>query len=545
MSQVRIHQGLPGFKDDVHRVVTPGTFDGVHLGHAALLRWVKERAAALGGESVILTFDPHPRLVLFGADCGLELINTLEERLALLAEAGIDHVVVVPFDKAFSKMKPVEYVRSVLVDGLGVGTIVVGHDHRFGAGREGDVDLLGECSEAYGFDVQEIPAEIIDQITVSSTKVRRALQAGDVALGRKFLGRPFSLCGTVVRGAGIGRGLGFPTANLCVDSLWKLTPGEGVYAVTARLGDGVDAESWGGMCNIGRRPTVDEDGEVKIEVHLLIDEPQDLYGRPLMVDFYDRLRDEQKFESRQALVTQLEEDRHRALAALQKLGLKLAGLLALFLLVCTPELHAQTTESLSQSPPEWAWDTAQVYTDFEEALMRPELVVRLDLSRDRLRTLDARIVRFSALRELVLDRNKISALPEELRWVQTLERVSLSGNHLDHFPDILLKLSRLREVDLSDNEIEAIPMGIDRLQALEKLVLWGNILARFPATLSDIPGLRKLDLLHNEMTETEQEFLSTLLPKVSIEFSDPCRCNFDDDYNFESDRNRERTRDHE
>ncbi len=541
---MRIHQGLPGFEDDVHRVVTPGTFDGVHLGHAALLKWVTEKAAELGGESVILTFDPHPRLVLFGPDSGLVLIDTLEERLERLAAAGVDHVVVVPFDRAFSRLRPVEYVRSILVDGLGVGTIVVGHDHRFGAGREGDVRLLCECSEAFGFDVQEIPAEIIDQITVSSTKVRRALQGGDVALGRQLLGRPFSLRGTVVRGAGIGRKLGFPTANLSVDSPWKLIPGEGAYAVTVRLGDALNAPSWGGMCNIGRRPTVEDDGDLKIEVHLIVDGPQspgqpDLYGRPLVVDFHERLRDEQQFSGRQALMAQLEQDRHHALAALRKLGLQLTSIIALLLWACPQNTAAQTHEHAapeSATTSSWAWDTARVYTDFDEALMRPERVIRLDLTRDRLHALDARIVRFSALRELVLDRNKLTGLPPELRWVQTLERISISGNRLQAFPRVLLQIEGLREIDLSDNEIGGIPMDIDQIKSLEQLHLWGNVLARFPATLSDIPGLVKLDLLHNEMTAVEQEFLKTLLPNVSIEFSDPCQCDFDDHFELDNGR---------
>jgi leucine-rich repeat protein SHOC2 len=163
-------------------------------------------------------------------------------------------------------------------------------------------------------------------------------------------------------------------------------------------------------------------------------------------------------------------------------------------------------------------------------------VIRLDLTRDRLHALDARIVRFSALRELVLDRNKLTGLPPELRWVQTLERISISGNRLQSFPRVLLQIEGLREIDLSDNEIGGIPMDIDQIKSLEQLHLWGNVLARFPATLSDIPGLVKLDLLHNEMTAVEQEFLKTLLPNVSIEFSDPCQCDFDDHFELDNGR---------
>jgi riboflavin kinase/FMN adenylyltransferase len=534
--EVRIHKGLPGFKDGVHRVVTSGTFDGVHLGHGALLEWVTARAHSKGGESVILTFDPHPRLVLFGDDCGLALIDTLDERLERLAQAGVDHAVVVPFDLEFSRMLPVDYVRNVLVEGVGVGTIVVGHDHRFGAGREGDVALLEECSEAFGFSVEKIPAEIIDQVTVSSTKVRKALQGGDVELAQRLLGRPFVVRGRVVRGAGLGRELGFPTANLKLNTPLKLIPAVGAYTVTARLLDTVNSpgtnsdQTLGGMCNIGRRPTVSEEGTLQIEAHLFLDQPVDLYDRQLELSFHTRLRPEQKFEGRPALVAQLENDRHRALKSLRALGLTIGRALtvALVVLIGTlqPKVLAQTADSI---PATWSWDTARVYTNFEQAIARPERVIRLDLTRDKLRELDPRIGRFSQLRELVLDRNKLDALPQELRFVQTLERISVSSNRLESFPQVLLELQGLREIDLSDNEIEDIPLNIDRISRLERLILWGNIIANFPATLSSIDSFTHLDLLHNEMTRVEQEFLKTLLPDVHIELSPPCLCNFENE----------------
>lgn len=312
---MNVHHGLPHFPQGVRRIVTTGTFDGVHLGHQALLDWMVGKAAEEGAQSVVLTFDPHPRQVLFGDDCGLQLLQTLDQRAASLAQTGLDHLVVQPFDREFARLKPTDFVRNVLVDGLGATSVVVGHDHRFGAGREGDVDLLRACGEAYGFDVVHIPAHIEDELTVSSTKVRQRLLDGDCDGARLLLGRAHAWTGRVVHGDARGRTLGFRTANLVPTSPHQLTPGSGVYAVhvhTEAPAADPGHHGWIGMAHVGPRPTFDADGDAPtVEVHLFDDAP-DLYGQSLSVRFEHRLRDVMKFDGADALVAQLKQDAERA-----------------------------------------------------------------------------------------------------------------------------------------------------------------------------------------------------------------------------------------
>lgn len=287
--------------------MTTGTFDGVHLGHQALLSWMVAQAKAENAESVVLTFHPHPRQVLFGKDSGLELLQTMEQRSSALALTGLDHLVIQPFDLDFAKLKPTEFVREVLVDGLGCTTVVVGHDHRFGAGREGDVELLRACGEAYGFDVVHIPAHIEDALTVSSTKIRHCLHEGDVDRAAKLMGRPFHWQGTVVKGDGRGRQLGFPTANLRATEGDQLLPAEGVYAAHVQL-EGSSALV-PAMVHLGQRPTFDESGaSPTIEAHLLNIPPVDLYGQTLTVIFEHHIRTVQRFDGADALVNQLNQD---------------------------------------------------------------------------------------------------------------------------------------------------------------------------------------------------------------------------------------------
>ena len=287
--------------------MTTGTFDGVHLGHQALLSWMVAQAKAENAESVVLTFHPHPRQVLFGKESGLELLQTMEQRSSALALTGLDHLVIQPFDLEFAKLKPTEFVREVLVDGLGCTTVVVGHDHRFGAGREGDVELLRACGEAYGFDVVHIPAHIEDALTVSSTKIRHCLHEGDVDRASKLMGRPFHWQGRVVKGDGRGRQLGFPTANLQAIEEEQLLPAEGVYAAHVKL-EGSSALV-PAMVHLGTRPTFDESGaSPTIEAHLLNIPPVDLYGQTLTVIFEHHIRTVQRFDGADALVIQLNQD---------------------------------------------------------------------------------------------------------------------------------------------------------------------------------------------------------------------------------------------
>lgn len=292
--------------------MTTGTFDGVHVGHKVILDHVVETARRKGAESVLFTFDPHPRTVLFPEDHGLKLLSSKEEKIRLLEQQGIDHVIFHPFSKDFAKLSALEYVRNVLVDGMGVTTVIIGYDHRFGRNREGDFTKLLEFAEMFGFGVEEIPAQDIDDVNVSSTKIRKALASGDIETANTYLGYNYSVDGIVIEGDGIGRTIGFPTANIQVNEPLKLIPENGVYAVEVK----VDGKSYPGMLNSGVRPTVSQTGKNQIEVHL-IDTDQTLYGKQIEVTFVGRLRAESKFKNKEALIQQLEKDRLDALNMLK------------------------------------------------------------------------------------------------------------------------------------------------------------------------------------------------------------------------------------
>ena len=287
-------------------VVTEGTFDGVHVGHQAIIRYLIRRARRQGGESVVVTFTPHPREVVHGAE--VPLLTTVEERADVLERLGLDRLVVVEFTRAFSQMEAEAYVEEVLVEKIGLQEIVIGYDHAFGRGREGNGALLERLGKRHGFSVDVIPPQLVAEHVVSSSDVRRLLvEQGDVAGVRPLLGRPYSVTGTVIEGDRRGRTIGFPTANLDVRHPRKVIPKEGVYAVEvygARPGAAV-----GGMMNIGRRPTFNGT-DVRVEVHLL-DFEGDLYGRELRTEFVERLREERPFTSAQALAEQLSADRAR------------------------------------------------------------------------------------------------------------------------------------------------------------------------------------------------------------------------------------------
>lgn len=284
-------------------MVTPGTFDGVHKGHRTILSRLKERAEKSGGESVVLTFHPHPRIVLQGEDSDLKLLTTLEEKTALLREAGIDHFIIHPFTREFSRTSVIEYVRDMLVGQIGMKQLVIGYDHHFGRNREGNLDNLQELAPLYEFEIEEIPAQEIDAVNVSSTKIRKALVEGDVELAHQYLGYPYRLSGAVIEGKQVGRKLGYPTANISVQHPLKMIPAKGVYAVRVLL----DSGAYKGMLNIGVRPTVDDSEKETLEVHLL-DFEGELYHRPLTVEFLKRLRGEERFENMDQLRDQLKRD---------------------------------------------------------------------------------------------------------------------------------------------------------------------------------------------------------------------------------------------
>ena len=303
-------ESLPKFRKPV---ITTGTFDGIHIGHRKILNSVIQRAKSIGGESVLVTFHPHPRLVLFPDDNDLKLLNTLEEKKELLDELGLDCMLIIPFDGAFSRMKARDYVGSFLKNTLNVHTLIVGYDHHFGRNREGDYSLLKPLSAELEFELEEIPAQDIDQVKVSSTKIRQSLMLGDVKTAAEFLTYPYSIRGQVEHGEGRGKGMGYPTANLSLLEDRKLIPANGVYAAMAETGTG----KFKAMVNIGIRPTFHQNQERHIEVHLF-DFDSNLYGKALSIQFMDRMRDEMQFDSSEALGNQLKKDAVEAKTILQR-----------------------------------------------------------------------------------------------------------------------------------------------------------------------------------------------------------------------------------
>ncbi len=303
---MKVYASLSSFRRLPKAIVTIGTFDGVHVGHQQIIRRLGEIATREGGESVVLTFFPHPRMVLQAEDNPLQLISTLEERQELLAAAGVQHLIVQPFDREFSRISATEFVRDVLIRQIGLQTLVIGYDHHFGRNREGSFKDLEEMSLTYGYRLEEIPGQVIHEMAVSSTKIRQSLLAGDVQTAAELLGYPFTLTGTVVAGDRIGRTLGFPTANLQVAESYKLIPYNGIYAVRVTHA----GRSYNGMLYIGTRPVVDGKRRV-IEVNLF-DFDQEIYGERVTVHLIDRLRDDKPVGTLEELKSLLEEDRRNA-----------------------------------------------------------------------------------------------------------------------------------------------------------------------------------------------------------------------------------------
>lgn len=301
---LKVYHNLSEYQPTRGAVVTVGTFDGVHVGHRTLLKRICELAATHDLTTILLTFHPHPRLVLFPEDNDLKLLNSLDEKVELLRSSGIEHLVIHPFTTEFSRTTAEQYVADILRQRLNVRKLVIGYDHHFGRNREGNLANLQRLAPLQGFEIEEIPAQEIDHVNVSSTKVRRAILDGLVEKAAAYLGYDYALAGKVVRGDSLGRSMGFPTANLEPDDPLKLVPGRGVYAVHVHLGDQV----FQGMANIGTRPTVSPSlRKPTIEVHIF-GFNGDLYGQMITVTFAGRLRDEIKFESIELLKIQLEKD---------------------------------------------------------------------------------------------------------------------------------------------------------------------------------------------------------------------------------------------
>lgn len=288
-------------------VVTTGTFDGVHVGHQTIINRLKEIAQRIGGETVLMTFHPHPRAVLQPENTTLKLLSDIHEKTFLLEQAGIDHLIIQPFTIPFSRKTSLEFIEELIVEKIGTTKLVIGYDHHFGRNREGSFEHLKEYGPMYGFEVEEIPAQEIDDVNVSSTKIREALLNGDITTANLYLGHEYMLTGEVVGGDSLGRKLGYPTANIHNNEASKLIPKVGVYAVKVLWNN----EWFGGMLNIGVRPTVTDELITKIEVHIF-DFDHSIYGQQVQVFFCERLRDEKRFDSVEALKAQLANDEKAA-----------------------------------------------------------------------------------------------------------------------------------------------------------------------------------------------------------------------------------------
>ena len=300
---MKVYKSLQEFTPLEKAVVTTGTFDGLHVGHQKIIDTLQTIANAIDGETVIITFYPHPRLVLFPDDNDLKLLSTLEEKIQLLEKSGINHLIIIPFDKTFSRLTSLEFVRDILTNTIGTKKLVIGYDHHFGRNREGNFESLKELAPLYNFDVEEIPAQDINQVAVSSSKIRTALLDGDIATAKEYLRYNYKITGLVVKGNQLGRTIGYPTANILVNDKYKLIPANGVYAVNILIGE----NKYIGMMNIGIRPTIDGTSRT-IEVNIF-DFESDIYNQQITIEFVTHIRAEQKFDGLEALKNQLKTDK--------------------------------------------------------------------------------------------------------------------------------------------------------------------------------------------------------------------------------------------
>lgn len=299
---MNIHHSLEHFSAN-NPIVTIGMFDGVHVGHRALMQQLAHEKATLNGESVVLTFWPHPQ-VFFGKTQDFKMLSTLDEKLKLLTEIGIDHCIILPFTHEFSQLSAHDYITTILHKGIGAKKVIIGYDHRYGKQGQGDFALMKTMGAQLGFEVEEIPAFTLEHVNVSSTKVRHALQTGDVAKAQEFLSYTYSIAGTVQQGRHIGRTIGIPTANVLPDSEFKLIPALGVYVTRVLFNNSM----YKSVASIGLNPTIDQNNTIpSIEVHLL-DFDANLYEQTIRVFFVQRLRDEKKYDSLQELQKAIQED---------------------------------------------------------------------------------------------------------------------------------------------------------------------------------------------------------------------------------------------
>lgn len=309
---MKIFHSINEFHSDKKTIVTLGTFDGVHIGHTEILKKLTQNTHDGEFESTVLTFFPHPRTVLQGKS-DLKLLNTINEKISLLGNIGIENLIIHPFDEKFAELSAEEFAKTILVDQLQVQKIIIGYDHRFGKNRTADINDLITFGTQYGFEVEQISAQEIDAISISSTKIRNALELGDIDLANQYLGYSYFLSGTVVKGKQLGRTIGFPTANIELDEDYKLVPKNGVYIVCAKIED----QLVNGMMNIGFNPTVEGKNKT-IEVHLF-DFNSDLYNHKIKISIKYPIRSEQKFESIAVLKQQLIKDKEFSIQYLSNL----------------------------------------------------------------------------------------------------------------------------------------------------------------------------------------------------------------------------------
>ena len=310
---MKVYRSLQEYEKGYHTVATIGTFDGVHLGHRKILQRLKDSAQQINGETVLISFHPHPRLVLFPENNPLRLLQTLEEKIRLLEEFGIDKLLLIPFTKEFSRTPSKAFVQDILMDTVGISKIVIGYDHHFGKNRTGNIDELREMSGGFGFSVEEIPAQAIDNANISSTKIRNALLSGEIQTANTYLGYPYSLSGKVVHGEKQGRELGYPTANIDPLDSWKLVPSNGIYFVKVYH----QSQTYFGMMSIGVKPTMGE-FERSIEVNIF-DFDEDIYDQTIRIDFLDYIRGEEKFDSLPELVQAIDGDKAFCMAQIEKI----------------------------------------------------------------------------------------------------------------------------------------------------------------------------------------------------------------------------------
>jgi riboflavin kinase/FMN adenylyltransferase len=309
---LKIFQSITSFSGIKSSIITIGTFDGVHLGHKSILEKMKYATQNNQYESLVLTFFPHPRMVL-QQDSSIKLLNTIDEKATLLEKFGIDNLIIHPFDEAFSNLSAEEFVKNILVDKLNIHKIIIGHDHRFGKNRTADINDLIAFGKKYSFEVEQINAHEIDEIAISSTKIRKALVEGNIKLANQYLGYSYYISGKVVQGKKIGRTIGFPTANIQINENYKLLPKNGVYVVSSKI----DNILYFGMMNIGKNPTIGVNDQ-SIEVHFF-NLNEDIYDKNLQILILEHIREEQKFNSLSELQAQLDKDKLFSLNYIQNL----------------------------------------------------------------------------------------------------------------------------------------------------------------------------------------------------------------------------------